>query len=108
MHARGELVFVHGLVERVGFVRRARADRLHRQMQYDFLVVRMRVARQFAAVAGAGQDRVGVIALEFDRGLAVVERVTEVVDDQRQYRSLVGRARDRPAPANSSSNGMVT
>ena len=49
-------------------------DRLHRQVQDDFLGLLPGVDREFTAVGGAGQYCVGMRALELDRFAADVER----------------------------------
>ena len=44
---------------------------------------------QSFGIAGTRQDRVSVIPVEFNSCLAVLEGVTEIIDNQRQHRSLV-------------------
>ena len=58
-------------------------------MQDDFLVTAVREVRESLAINRAREYRLGVIAIEADGNLAAFQRVPEIVDDERQNRTLI-------------------
>ena len=58
-------------------------------MKNHFLVLLMSEKRQFGAETGVRQNRIGMVTLQInDRG-AVFQRVSQIIDNQRQNRSLI-------------------
>ena len=76
------------------FVQAAAAEvtlvqRLHRQMQHDFFLFDMGQQRQALGKRGIRDDADRDLARELDDPLAVMQAITEVIDDDRDLGTIV-------------------